>query len=240
MTLSRRWVRGAVWVVLLMLGSAGAHAQEVSGSISGTVVDASGASVSGAAVTVTNTDRAYVERTLMTNKAGFYAATSLPLGNYSVTFAMKGFKTASVTGLVLNASDQLKVDQKLVVGAATESITVVASEAQLNLENGMSEGLINGTQVREMILNNRNYEQLLTLQPGVSFGSATNDQVYIGVESSERLVQPGTVFSQRGTPDRQQLDDRWGGQRGSWRQPDAPGIPQRGCDRRGPDAARNL
>src|SRR5580693_1097216 len=143
MTLSRRWVRGAVWLVLLMVGSVLARAQEVSGSISGTVVDATGASVNGAKVTLTNTDREYVERTVTTNKAGFYTATSLPLGTYSVTFAIKGFKTSSVTGIVLNASDDLKVDQKLVVGAPTETVTVVADSAQLNLENGQVSGLIN-------------------------------------------------------------------------------------------------
>jgi Carboxypeptidase regulatory-like domain/TonB-dependent Receptor Plug Domain len=180
MTLSRRWVRGAVWVVLLMAGTFLARAQEVSGSISGTVVDATGASVSGAVVTLTNTDRAYVERTLKTDKTGYYTATSLPLGTYSVTIAMKGFKTASVTGLVLHANDALKVDQKLVVGAQTETVMVVADQATLNLENSMSAGLVTGTQVRELVLNNRNYEQLLTLQPGVSYGSATNDQLYIG------------------------------------------------------------
>src|ERR1039458_3074973 len=123
MTLSRRWVHDAVWVVLLMASSVLARAQEISGSISGTVVDTTGASVSGAVVTLTNTDRAYVERTLKTDKVGFYTATSLPLGNYSVTIAMKGFRTASVTGLVLNASDALKVDQKLAVGSFSDTIT---------------------------------------------------------------------------------------------------------------------
>jgi hypothetical protein len=180
MTLSKRWVRGAVWIVLLMAGSMLARAQEISGSISGTVLDASGAIVSGAVVTVTNTDRTRVERTLKTDKAGYYTATSLPLGTYSVTIAMKGFKTANVTGLTLNAHDALRVDQKLEVGAATEAVTVIANQAQLNLENGMSAGLVSGTQVRELVLNNRNYEQLLTLQPGVAYGSATNDQLYIG------------------------------------------------------------
>jgi hypothetical protein len=182
MTLSRRWVRGAVWVVLLMVGSVVARAQ-VSGSISGTVVDATGASVSSAVVTLKNTDRDHVERTLNTNKVGFYSATSLPLGNYSLTVAMKGFKTASVTGIVLNASDELKIDQKLEVGAPSETITIVANQAQVNLENGQSQGLIDGTQIRELVLNNRNYEQLLTLQPGVSYGSATSDQMYIGVSN---------------------------------------------------------
>ena len=179
MTLSRRWVRGALCVVLLIVGSVLARAQEVSGSISGTVVDANGASVNGAVVTVTNTDQAHVERIVHTDKAGFYTATSLPLGNYSVTIAMKGFKTASVTGLVVNSTDALKVDQKLVVGAATETVNIVANEATLNLENSNSSGLITGTQIRELVLNNRNYEQLLTLQPGVAYGG-TGDQLYIG------------------------------------------------------------
>jgi len=183
MTLSRRWVRGAVWVVLLMVGSVLARAQEVSGSISGTVMDATGASVSGAVVTLTNTDRAYVERSLKTDKIGYYTASSLPLGNYSVTIAMKGFKTTTVSGLVLHANDALKLDRKLAVGSASDTVSVVANRAALNLENGMSEGLVSGTQVRELPLVTRNYEQLLTLQPGVSYGSDTNDQLYMGGSS---------------------------------------------------------
>src|SRR5580698_1762939 len=142
MTLSRGWVRGAVWVVLLIVGSVLARAQEVSGSISGTVLDPTGASVNGAVVTITNTDRAHVERVVKTDKAGFYTATSLPLGNYSVSIEMKGFKTATVSGLVMNAQDQLKVDQKLAVGAATETVNIRADEAAINLENSNSEGLI--------------------------------------------------------------------------------------------------
>ncbi len=180
MTLSRRWVRGAVWVVLLMVGSVLARAQEVSGSISGTVVNASGASVSGAVVTLTNTDRAYVERTLKTDKAGLYTARSLPLGTYSLTVAMQGFKTFTETGIVLNANDALKVDGKLAAGSATETVTLVANKAQVNLENGMSEGLITGTQIHDLPLVTRNYEQLLTLQPGVMYAGSGSDQLYIG------------------------------------------------------------
>ena len=188
MTLSRRWVRGAVWVVLLMVGSVLARAQEVSGSISGTVMDATGASVSGAVVTLTNTDRAYVERTLKTDKIGYYTASSLPLGNYSVTIAMKGFKTTTVSGLVLHANDALKLDRKLAAGSASDTVSVVANRAALNLENGMSEGLVSGTQVRDLPLATRNYEQLLTLQPGVSYGSDTNDQLYMGGSSPSGMA----------------------------------------------------
>src|SRR5690242_12359216 len=105
MTLSKGWARGAVWVVLLIAGCILAPAQEVTGSISGTVVDPSGAVVSGAIVTLTNTDRAHVERTVKTDKAGFYTASSLPLGTYSVGVTMKGFKTGTVSNLVLHAND---------------------------------------------------------------------------------------------------------------------------------------
>lgn len=128
-------------------------------------------------------DWAFVERTLTTNKSGFYAESSLPLGNYSVSITMRVFKTSTISGVVLHASDQLKVDQKLEVGAATETVTIVASQAPINLENGVSEGLITGTQIRKLVLNNPNYEQSLILQRGVSYGSATSDYLYLGVSN---------------------------------------------------------
>jgi hypothetical protein len=167
------------WAVLAVLLSAMANAQETTGSISGTITDSSGASVKGAVVTLTNTDRGQDVRTLTTNSSGFYTATSLPLGTYSVKVSAGGFKGEVVTGLVLHVNDALTVNRTLVVGNASETVTVTADQVQLNLENGMSQGLINGTQIRELALNNRNYEQLLLLQPGVSYGGAS-DQLYIG------------------------------------------------------------
>ena len=105
----------------------------------------------------------------------------MPLGTYTVKVSASGFKAEAVTGLVLHVNDALTVNRTLVVGNAQETVTVTADQVQLNLENGMSQGLINGTQIRELALNNRNYEQLLLLQPGVSYGNATSDQLYIGV-----------------------------------------------------------
>jgi hypothetical protein len=163
----------------MMAGSVLARAQEVSGSISGILVGAKGASVSGAVVTLTQTDLAQVERTVKTNAAGFYSATSLPLGPYSETIAIKGFKTTTVTGLVLHANDELRVDQKLVAGDPGDTVAVVASQVPVNLSNGNSEGLVTGNQLRELELSTRNFAQLLTLQPGVSFGGAS-DQLYQG------------------------------------------------------------
>lgn len=180
MTLRTGWMKLALCAVLLATAMTPARAQETSGSISGTITDKTGAAIKGATVVLTNTDRGQDVRTITTDSAGFYAGTSLPLGTYTIKVSDAGFKSDSVTGLVLHTSDALTVNRTLVAGNAGETVTVTADSVQLNLENGMSEGLITGTQLRELVLNNRNYEQLLLLQPGVSFGGA-NDQLYVGV-----------------------------------------------------------
>ena len=163
------------------LAISGSHtaAQAVSGSISGTVTDATGAVVSGATVTLTNTDRGQVVRVLKTGATGFFTAPSLPLGAYDVKVVDTGFKTDTVTGLALHANDSLTVNQVLLPGNVTEQVSVHADEAQLNLESASSEGLISGEQMNELVLNNRNYEQFLQLQPGVVYGGST-DQLYVG------------------------------------------------------------
>jgi hypothetical protein len=179
MTRRTGWMRAALCTALLAMTMTAARAQETTGSISGTVTDNSGAAIKGATVVLTNTDRGQDVRTVTTNSSGFYTATSLPLGTYTVKVSDGGFKTEAVTDLVLHVNDALTVNRTLVAGSAGETVTVVADQVQLNLENGMSQGLINGTQIRQLALNNRNYEQLLLLQPGVSYGGAT-DQLYIG------------------------------------------------------------
>ncbi|HEV2487198.1 MAG TPA: carboxypeptidase regulatory-like domain-containing protein [Terracidiphilus sp.] len=160
---------------IALAGGYAAAQSSVSGSISGTVTDSSGAVVQGATVTITNTDRGQDIRVLATGSAGFYTAGSLPLGTYSVKFSQAGFKTDVITGLVLHANDALTVNRALVAGGANETVTVTAADAQLNLESASSEGLINGEQMSEMPLVTRNYETLMNLQPGVVFGGGTND-----------------------------------------------------------------
>ena len=145
------------------------------GSISGTVVDASGAVIKGATVTLINTDRSRVERTLTTSGSGFYTASALPLGTYTVKISERGFKSDAVTGLVLNVADALTVNRSLVAGNEGETVTVTADEARVNLEDATSSGLINSEQLNELPLVTRNYETLLNLQPGVSYGGATDD-----------------------------------------------------------------
>lgn len=169
-------------IALVFAGGYAAAQSSVSGSISGTITDSSGAVIQGAAVTLTNTDRGESIRVLTTNSSGFFTAQSLPLGTYSVTVKDQGFKTEVVTGLILHANDALTVNRTLVPGGVSEVVSVTADEVQLNLEDATSQSLINSTQINEMALITRNYETLINLQPGVSFGGSS-DQLNRGPNS---------------------------------------------------------
>ncbi len=156
------------------LVAAGAQ-DATSGSISGTITDSSGAAIKGATVKLINTDRGTTIRTLTTNGAGFYTGTALPLGTYTVQIVDQGFKTESVTGIVLHVSDALTVNRLLSAGGASETVTVTADTLGINLQDATSQGLINSEQMNEMPLVTRNYETLMNLQPGVAYGGATDD-----------------------------------------------------------------
>ncbi len=171
---------------LLCLCGELARSQEITGQIRGIVTDASGAVIANAMITITSVDRNQVLRTVETNSAGEYVAPFLPVGRYSVTVEFKGFKKFVKNDIELNVSDRLTVDAALQTGALTETVSVEADPLQVNLQNVAVEGLITGTQVRELPLNNRNYEQLVTLQPGVT--SNTADQVYVGTTNPQGAV----------------------------------------------------
>ena len=111
----------------------------------------------------------------MTNGAGFYTATALPLGHYSVQITDQGFKASSVTGLELHVNDAITVNRSLPAGSTSETVTVTAETLGINLQDATSSGLINSEQMNEMPLVTRNYETLMNLQPGVVFGGATDD-----------------------------------------------------------------
>ncbi len=176
MNLCKRVLHTAILAAFIGFVSGGAWAQDsLTGSISGTISDSTGAVIPGATVTLTNTDRGQDLRVLRTSGGGYFTATSLPLGTYTVKVTNPGFKTETVTGLVLHAADALTVNRTLITGSVSEVITVTAAEAQLNLENATSQSLINGEQLNELVLITRNYESLMNLQPGVAFGGATDD-----------------------------------------------------------------
>lgn len=166
----------ALWFACASLG------QEVTGDIRGIVRDPSGAVVAGATVKVINTDRNETLRTLTTGSDGSYVAPYLPVGNYEVAVEASGFNKFIGPGITLNVNDHRIVDVTMQVGAVTTSVTVEQSAVAVDSATAEAAGLISGTQIRELALPTRNYEQLVALQPGVSTALAS-DQIYVGVSN---------------------------------------------------------
>jgi hypothetical protein len=181
----------AVLAVFAGVGCVGAWAQDTtSGSISGTVTDSSGVAIKGATIELINTDRGATIRTLTTNSAGFFTGTSLPLGTYTVHIVDAGFKPVNVTDIVLHVNDALTVNRSLSAGSVNETVSVRSDQVQLNFQDATSAGLINSTQINQLVMVSRNYETLINLQPGVAFGGTT-DQLQrgpIGVNGSSSVV----------------------------------------------------
>jgi Carboxypeptidase regulatory-like domain len=192
-----------------------AAAQDISATIGGTVLDSSGAAVTGAKVTITNTDRNQVIREVNTEAAGTYSAALLPIGVYSVQVEAKGFKTENRSGIVLNADDNLRLNFSLQVGAVSETVEVQAQAQMVELGTPANSNTVDGTQVREQPLSTRNYEQLVSLVPGVT-ASAT-DQLYIGnsAPSGTAATLPFSVNGNRNSANNWTVDGADNVDRGS-------------------------
>src|SRR3954470_6767485 len=160
-------LRFAVLCLLLCTLAGLAVAQEITGNISGIVTDSSGAAVPNAAVTVKNVNT-NLTKTFKSDNEGRYAATLLPIGKYSVTVEGKGFQKYVQSNIELNVNERLTVSPQLKVGSSDQIVEVQAEAAQVDTQSAAAVGLVTGAQVRELSLNNRNYEQLLTLVPGVT------------------------------------------------------------------------
>src|SRR5438876_3788876 len=170
-----------IWLMasILLLFACNSFAQSTTGMILGTVYDSSGASVAGATVTITNSDQNVVVRSVTPDDSGQFVAPQLPVGRYSVSAELKGFKKVVRTGLVLNVGDKLGVNLTLEAGAVTDTVTVEANALQVDTQSAAAAGVINGTQLRELSLNSRNYAQLVLLVPGAS-DSGNADQIFPG------------------------------------------------------------
>src|SRR5213078_3350396 len=119
-------------------------------------------------------------RTVVTNEAGFYTASLLPIGQYEVTFELQGFQSVTLRNVVLHVNDRLQLDARLAVGGVAESVDVAAGRTLVQPIAAL-QSTMTSTQVQALPLNNRNFVQLATLAPGVS--SDLTDEVGVGLSS---------------------------------------------------------
>ncbi len=153
----------------LVVASSG-FSQTTSTTILGTVTDPSGAAVTGAKVTATNT-RTQVKREDVTTSTGDFSFPLLDIGEYSVSVEANGFKTAARTGLTLQINEKLRVDFTLQVGQVSERVEVTGAVTALKTDEASIGEVIEQKRIVELPVNGRNVGNLATLQAGVMFGS---------------------------------------------------------------------
>jgi hypothetical protein len=184
-----------VVALILSLVALPVFAQLPTGTILGTVRDASGASVPGATVTIQNADTG-LARTLTTGSDGTFDAPELATGHYQVQATHEGFKTATHTGITLEVTQEAVVNFTLEVGTTQQQVVVTGEVPIVNTQDATLGGLVNETSIKDLPLNGRNYIDLSLLQPGV-----TKDK-NIGDSNSGGGGGFGTTFSVNGAPDR--------------------------------------
>ena len=177
------------------------------GSITGTVTDASGGVITGANVTVTDSERG-VSRTLTTDSAGEYSATSLTPGNYSVRAEFTGFQTMNRTGIAVGVGQAVRVDIAMQPGAQTQTVTVNEAVPLVDTTNEVLSSTVESQQLAELPINGHLYTKVLDFQPGVHGNPGGNSPNYQtngaggqgnyfmldGVENSNIFVNSGPLI----------------------------------------------
>lgn len=173
----------ALTFVLLMFAACIAASAQDTASITGTVTDPSGAAIQNAQVTVNNAQRG-IQRTANTNETGDYLFAGLPNGSYDITAKSGGFKKFLAQNVILRVAEKARVDIALQVGESTVQVTVEGENvAQVETQSSDLNGVVTGKQITQLELNGRDFKQLITLVPGVS-NQTGSDEGGVGVTAN--------------------------------------------------------
>jgi Carboxypeptidase regulatory-like domain/TonB dependent receptor len=142
------------------------RAQVAGATITGTVTDVSGGVIANAQVSAKNTATAVVTST-KSNSDGLYTVTNLIPGEYQVTVAASGFTTKAL-GVTLTVGAQRVLDVTMTVGQSQQTVQVTEEAPTIQLATSTISGVVEGTEVRELPLNGRDWASLATLEPGVA------------------------------------------------------------------------
>jgi hypothetical protein len=152
-------------LVLVIVACMPALAQTITGSITGTVTDPTGAIVAGAKVTATNVLTGVATPTV-TNQSGIYSLHFLQIGQYKVTVESSSFAPQSTTAFTLEVDQEAKVNVSLKVGGASSNVTVTDTTPILNTENATTGDSITAAAATELPLQSRNFSSLTLLVAG--------------------------------------------------------------------------
>ncbi len=138
-----------------------------SGVVVGTVTDPSGAAIVGATVTLTDTSTNAV-RSATTNEAGRYNFPNVPPGTYNVTINKAGFRQVKFSNQEVVVAESRTLDATMAIGAATETVEVVASNTELQTMNSTIGNTVSGNTLQSLPSLGRDVSSFVTMQPGVS------------------------------------------------------------------------
>lgn len=189
--------------------------QSVTGSISGIVLDVQGAAVSGATVSVRNVDTNVVLSTT-TNDAGVYSIPYLRIGTYEVRIKSPGMKESLTTGVLVDQNNISRVDVKLEVGNASDSVTVEATAPLLQQESTTYDGVVDRKFVEDLPVQfgsvTRDSTALALLVPGVVNGTTYGSQFGVNIgggrQFSTEFQMDGMAVAYQGVTVGVPLDSR--------------------------------
>jgi hypothetical protein len=182
-------------VAALALAPLNAHAQTVTGSITGEVTDPSGAVVPHAHILVESIDTG-VKTEATTNDAGVYSIRFLPIGHYRVAVDAPGFSTQKVPPFTLEINQTVKLNEQLSVGANSNSIEVDSSATPILNTSDAALGItISSNEIENIPLEGRNFSSVTLFQPGAVSTAPTG---MTGVNAIERDTNSGGVASING------------------------------------------
>jgi hypothetical protein len=157
----------AMVLVVLFAMSNRAWGQVQTATITGTATDASNAAIVGAKIVATNTET-NISQSTVSDQAGRYTISNLPVGTYNLEASQSGFQTVVHSGITLSVGSTLVVDFSLPVGQVSQTVSVESQVSRVETTTSQVSTLVSPKQMRELPLNGRNFEQLLSLAPGVS------------------------------------------------------------------------
>jgi hypothetical protein len=174
----RSWKLVALAFIVVVAPASGvASAQELYGSVVGTVQDGSGGRIPGATIEIVNRDT-NLTLTAVSNATGAYTFTNVLPGTYDVKVTLQGFKEFVQQGVPVTTGNISRVDAKLEVGALTESITVQSEAALLKTDKADTGSAFSDKEVVDLPLPDyRNYQSLLDLMPGSTPAAFQNAEI---------------------------------------------------------------
>ena len=153
--------------LLLLLASVTVFAQANS-EVTGIVTDQSGAVVPGASITITDPANGTV-KTTVSGATGLYSIPGLNPSSYTLKVTATGFQAYEQRSLTVNVSSTVRVDIKMTLGAATETVTVEANALAVQADSNVVSTLISSEQISEIATQNRNFAALAALGLGAGY-----------------------------------------------------------------------